>query len=42
MDSYVNEVDKLNGLNYINWRFKMYTLLEGYNVWEIVTELKLN
>jgi hypothetical protein len=43
IDSYLNETNKLDGLNYINWKFKMHTLLEGYNAWEIVsgTEAKL-
>ena len=38
----LNEANKLDGLNFINWKFKMQTLMEGYGVWNIVngTELK--
>jgi hypothetical protein len=37
MNSYINEENKLYGLNYINLKFNMKTLLEGYNAWEIVS-----
>ena len=36
-DTYINEVSKLNGENYVNWKFKMMTMLESANVWSIVT-----
>jgi hypothetical protein len=41
-ETYLNEANKLDGLNFINWKFKMQTLMEGYGVWNIVkgTELK--
>ena len=34
-DSYINESNKLDGENYVNWKFKLQTLMEGYNVWSI-------
>jgi hypothetical protein len=34
-DSYINESNKLDGKNYVNWKFKLQTLMEGYNVWSI-------
>jgi hypothetical protein len=39
---YLNEANKLDGSNFINWKFKMQTLMEGYGVWNIAkgTELK--
>ena len=42
VETYLNEANKLYGLNFINWKFKMQTLMEGYGVWNIVkgTELK--
>ena len=30
---YINEAFKLNGENYLNWKFKMMTVLESANVW---------
>jgi hypothetical protein len=38
----LNEANKLDGSNFINWKFKMQTLMEAYGVWNIVkgTELK--
>eukprot|EP01018_Ginkgo_biloba_P016342 Gb_05795 [translate_table: standard] len=36
-DSYLSEENKLDGVNYVNWKFKMQTLMEGYNVWTIVS-----
>jgi hypothetical protein len=41
-ETYLNEANKLDGSNFINWKFKMQTLMEGYGVWNIVngTELK--
>jgi hypothetical protein len=35
MDSYLNESNKLDGENYVNWKFKLQTLMEGFNVWSI-------
>jgi hypothetical protein len=35
-ETYLNEANKLNGLNFINWKFKMQTLMEGYGIWTIV------
>ena len=34
-DSYINESNKLNGETYVNWKFKLQMLMEGYNVWSI-------
>jgi hypothetical protein len=41
-ETYLNEANKLDGSNFINWKFKMQTLMEGYGVWNIAkgTELK--
>jgi hypothetical protein len=41
-ETYLNEANKLDGLNFINWKFKMQTLMEGYGVWNIAkgTEVK--
>lgn len=35
-DSYINEASKLNGYNYVNWKFKLTTILEALNLWTIV------
>ena len=37
VDTYINEASKLNGENYVNWKFKMMTVLESANAWLIVT-----
>jgi hypothetical protein len=41
-DTYINEASKLNGENYVNWKFKLQTVLELLGGWTIVngTELK--
>jgi hypothetical protein len=41
-ETYLNEANKLDGSNFINWKFKMQMLMEGYGVWNIAkgTELK--
>jgi hypothetical protein len=41
-ETYLNEANKLDGSNFINWKFKMQTLMEGYGVWTIAkgTEVK--
>ena len=41
-DNYLNEASKLNGENYIDWKFKILTICEAWNVWSIVNgdELK--
>ena len=36
VDSYLNESTKLDGENYVNWKFKLITILEAYNLWTIV------
>lgn len=36
MADYLNESSKLDGSNYINWKFKLQTLLEGQNTYSIV------
>ena len=40
--NYLNEASKLNGENYIDWKFKILTICEAQNVWSIVNgdELK--
>ena len=35
-ETYLNEANKLDGSNFINWKFKMQMLMEGYGVWTIV------
>ena len=44
VETYLNEANKLDGSSFINWKFKMQTLMEGYGVWNIAkgTELKLD
>ena len=37
IDSYLNESNKLDGSNYVNWKFKMQTVLEESRVWAIVS-----
>jgi transposase InsO family protein len=41
-DTYINEASKLHGENYVNWKFKLQTVLELFGGWTIVngTELK--
>jgi hypothetical protein len=41
-ETYLNEANKLDGSNFINWKFKMQMLMEGYGVWNIAkgTEVK--
>jgi hypothetical protein len=34
-ETYLNEANKLDGSNFINYKFKMQTLMEGYGVWMI-------
>jgi hypothetical protein len=34
-DSYINESNKLDGENYVNRKFKLQKLMEGYNDWLI-------
>jgi hypothetical protein len=43
-ETYLNDAKKLDGSNFINWKFKMQTLMEGYGFWNIAkgTELKPN
>ena len=35
-ETYLNEGNKLDGSNFINWKFKMQTLMEGYGIWTIM------
>jgi hypothetical protein len=35
-DNYLNEASNLNGDNYIDWKFKILTIFEAWNVWAIV------
>ena len=41
-ETYLNEANKLDGSNFINWKFKMQTFMESYGVQNIAkgTELK--
>ena len=41
-NSYLNELSKLDGKNYIDWKFKILTICEAWNVWSVVSgdELK--
>jgi len=43
-ESYLNEANKLDDSNFINWKFKMQALREGYGVWNIAkgTQVKLD
>ena len=41
-DYYLNESTKLYGENYVNWKFKLQTGMEGYNIWSIVCEDESN
>jgi hypothetical protein len=36
VDSYLNESTKLDAKNYVNWKFKLATILEAYSLWTIV------
>ena len=38
VETYLNEANKLDGSNFVNWKFKMLTLIEGYGVWTIAKE----
>lgn len=35
IEAYLNENNKLDGSNYVNWKFKMQTLLEVQSGWTI-------
>lgn len=35
IEAYLNEHNKLDGYNYVNWKFKMQTLLEVQRGWTI-------
>jgi len=43
LESYLCDSNKLDGENYANWKFKLQNLMEGYNIWMIVSraEVKL-
>lgn len=34
-ERYLNKSNNLDGINYVNWKFKLQTLLEGYGAWTI-------
>jgi len=36
VETYLNKANTLDGSNFINWKLKMQTLMEGYGVWTIV------
>ena len=38
----MNGSSKLSGDNYVNWKFKLMTILEGYNLWSIVNGNEFN
>ena len=35
-ENYLNEASKLECDNYLDWKFKILTMLEALNVWTIV------
>jgi hypothetical protein len=35
VETYLNEDNKLDGSSYINWKFKLQTMMEGYGIWTI-------
>ena len=35
-DNYMNEASKLDGDNYIDWKFKILTIFEAWSFWTIV------
>eukprot|EP01018_Ginkgo_biloba_P006693 Gb_18192 [translate_table: standard] len=39
-DTYISEGNKLNGSNYVNWKFKVQTILECWNAWQIVAGIE--
>jgi hypothetical protein len=41
VETYLNKANKLDGWNFINWKFKMQKVMEGYGVWNIVKGTKL-
>ena len=36
VDLYITKASKLNGENYVNWKFKMITILEALSLWPFV------
>lgn len=40
VEAYLNENNKLDGSNYFGWKFKLQTLLEGHNAWEIMNMMR--
>jgi hypothetical protein len=36
VDSYLNDSTKLDAKNYVNWKFKLTTILEACSLWIIV------
>ena len=36
VDLYITETSKLNGENYVNWKFKLITVFEALSLWLIV------
>lgn len=41
VESYLSDSNKLDSENYANWNFKLQTLMEGYNIWMIVSRAKV-
>ena len=41
-DNYLSEASKLDGDNYIDWKFKILTIFEAWNVWTIVNGDEFN
>jgi len=37
VNSYLNESNKMDGFNYVNWKFNIKTLMETSNVWPVVS-----
>ena len=40
-ESYLNESSKLDGENYIDWKFRILTICEAWHVWPIVNRDEL-
>lgn len=40
VETYLNESTRLDGGNYVNWKFKVLIVLEGNNLWSIVSEME--
>lgn len=39
--TYLNESNNLDGTNYANWKFKLYTFLEASSMWTIANKYEV-